>query len=245
MQVSIITVTYNAERWLERTMQSVLAQTVSNYEYIIVDGGSKDGTIDIIKRLEPSFKGRLSWISEPDKGIYDAMNKGIKRAEGDFLWFMNAGDEIYAPDTLQHILAAVSEEADIIYGKACIVNAAGEKVSEHHKPTPPNLQRKHFLNGLVVSHQAILVRTSIAGAYNTNYRISADFDWCVRAVTKSRKNVYLDEYLCKFLTEGVSKKQRKRSWVERFRIMRIHFGLLRTLWAHFLIVLRYPFSIKY
>lgn len=245
MQVSIITVTYNAERWIERTMQSVLTQTYAEYEYIIVDGGSKDGTVDIIKRLEPLFKGRLSWVSEPDKGIYDAMNKGIKRATGDFLWFMNAGDEIYAPDTLAHVLAAASADTDIIYGKACIVNAAGEKVSEHHKVTPPDLQRMHFLNGLVVSHQAILVRRTIAGAYNTNYRISADYDWCIRAVTASRKNSYLDEYLCKFLTEGVSKKQRKRSWIERFHIMRTHFGWLRTLWAHFLIVLKYPFSIKY
>ena len=173
------------------------------------------------------------------------MNKGIARAKGDFLWFMNAGDEIYAPDTLAHIVETAHGEVDIIYGKASIVNAEGLKVSEHHKVTPPDLQRKHFLNGLVVSHQAILVRRSIAGEYNTSYRISADYDWCIRAVTKSRKNVYLDEYVCKFLTEGVSQKQRKRSWAERFRIMRTHFGLSKTLWAHFIIVLKYPFSIKY
>ena len=245
MKVSIITITYNAERWLERTMQSVLAQTCKDYEYIIVDGASKDGTVDIIRRLEPLFEGRLSWKSEPDKGLYDAMNKGIARATGDFLWFMNAGDEIYAPDTLAHVVAAATDETDIVYGKACIVNAEGVKVSEHHKLTPPDLQRKHFLNGLVVSHQAILVRRSIAGQYNTSYRISADYDWCIRAVTASRKNAYLDEYICKFLTEGVSQKQRKRSWAERFHIMRAHFGLLRTLWAHFVIVLKYPFSIKY
>ena len=243
--ISIITITYNAEQWLERTMQSVLAQTCKDYEYIIVDGASKDGTVDIIKRLEPLFEGRLSWKSEPDKGLYDAMNKGIARAHGDFLWFMNAGDEIFSPDALARIVAAVDEQTDIIYGKACIVNAEGIKVSEHHKPTPPNLQRKHFLNGLVVSHQAILVRRSIVGMYDTKYRISADYDWTIRAVTASRKNAYLDEYICKFLTEGVSQKQRKRSWVERFQIMRAHFGLLQTLWAHFIIVLKYPFSIKY
>ena len=237
--ISIITITYNAEQWLERTMQSVLAQTCKDYEYIIVDGASKDGTVDIIKRLEQAFEGRLSWKSEPDKGLYDAMNKGIARATGDFLWFMNAGDEIYAPDTLAHVVAAAKDDTDIVYGKACIVNAEGVKVSEHHKVTPSDLQRKHFLNGLVV------VRRSIAGQYNTSYRISADYDWCIRAVTASRKNAYLDEYICKFLTEGVSQKQRKRSWAERFHIMHAHFGLLRTLWAHFVIVLKYPFSIKY
>lgn len=243
--ISIITITYNAERWLERTMKSVLAQTCTEYEYIIVDGASKDGTVEIIQRLEPQFNGRLSWKSEPDKGLYDAMNKGIARAKGDFLWFINAGDEIYAPDTLAHIVAAATADTDIIYGKACIVNAEGIKVSEHHKVTPPDLQRKHFLNGLVVSHQAILVRRSIAGLYDTGYRISADFDWCIRAVTASRKNTYLDEYVCKFLTAGVSQKQRKRSWIERFHIMRKHFGLVATLWAHFLIALKYPFSIQY
>lgn len=242
---SIITITYNAERWLERTMRSVLAQTCKEYEYIIVDGASKDGTVDIIKRLEPEFEGRLSWKSEPDKGLYDAMNKGIARAKGDFLWFVNAGDEIYAPDTLAHIVAAATDDTDIVYGKACIVNAEGVKVSEHHKVTPPNLQREHLLNGLVVCHQAILVRRSIADKYNTDYRICADYDWVVRAVTTSRKNVYLDEYVCKFLTEGVSQKQRKRAWKERFLIMRAHFGILPTLWAHFLIALKYPFSIKY
>lgn len=245
MRVSIITITYNAERWLERTMRSVLAQSCKDYEYIIVDGGSKDGTINIVKRLEPLFEGRLSWKSEPDKGLYDAMNKGIARAKGDLLWFMNAGDEIYAPDTLAHVAAAATEDADIVYGKACIVNAEGIKVSEHHKVTPPNLQRKHLLNGLVVSHQAILVRRSIAGTYNKDYRICADYDWVVRAVTASRKNTYLDEYLCKFLTEGVSQKQRKRAWKERFHIMCVHFGVLRTLWAHVVIALKYPFSIKY
>ena len=243
--ISIITITYNAERWLERTMKSVLEQTCKEYEYIIVDGSSTDGTLDIIRRLESQFEGKLSLKSDPDKGLYDAMNKGIARAKGDFVWFINAGDEIYDADTLTHIVAAAKDDTDVVYGKACIVNADGVKVSEHHKPTPPNLQRKHLLNGLVVCHQAILVRRSIADKYNTDYRICADYDWVVRAVSASKKNAYLDEYVCKFLTEGVSQKQRKRAWKERFCIMCAHFGVLPTLWAHFLIVLKYPFSIKY
>lgn len=243
--ISIITITYNAAKWLERTMNSVLAQSCKDYEYIIVDGGSKDGTVDIIKRLEPEFEGRLHWKSEPDKGLYDAMNRGIARAKGDFVWFINAGDEIYAPETLAHVVATATDDTDIVYGKACIVNAEGIKVSEHHKPTPPDLQRKHLLNGLVVCHQAILVRRMMAKPYDLRYRICADYNWVIEAVTASRKNAYLDEYVCKFLTEGVSQKQRKRAWKERFHIMRAHFGILPTLWAHFLIALKYPFSIKY
>lgn len=244
MLVSIITITYNAEQWLPRTMQSVARQSCHDYEYIIVDGKSSDTTVQIIRQMEPLFEGRLSWHSEPDKGIYDAMNKGLQRAQGDYVWFMNAGDEIYASDTLARI-AAVAADSDIIYGKACIVNAAGSKVSEHHKPTPPDLRRRHLLNGLVVSHQAILVRRSMAPTYDLNYRIAADYDWVVRAVTDSKCNTYIDEYLCKFLTEGVSARQRRRAWRERFCIMRRHFGLLTTLAAHMLIALRYPFSIKY
>ena len=244
MLVSIITITYNAAQWLPRTMQSVARQSCHDYEYLLVDGNSSDTTVEIIRPMEPLFEGRLSWRSEPDNGLYDAMNKGLQRAQGDFVWFMNAGDELYAPDTLARI-AAVAADADIIYGKASIVNAAGLKVSEHHKPTPPDLQRRHLLNGLVVSHQAILVRRTLAPDYDTRYRVAADYDWVLRAVTASRRNTYIDDYLCKFLTEGVSARQRKRAWHERFLIMRRHFGLPATLWAHLLIALRYPFSIKY
>ncbi len=245
MKVSIITITYNAAQWLERTMRSVLAQTNTDYEYIIVDGASTDRTVSIIKRLEPRFDGRLSWQSEPDKGLYDAMNKGIAQAKGEFLWFINAGDEIYATDTLANIVAAATEYTDIMYGKACIVNAVGQKVSEHHKTTPPNLRLVHLLNGLVVSHQAIIVRRSIVANYDTTYRICADYDWVIKCVRDSRQNVYIDDYLCKFLIGGVSRTQRQRAWKERFQIMRAHFGLWRTLWAHFLIALKYPFTIKY
>lgn len=245
MKVSIITITYNAAQWLERTMRSVLAQMNTDYEYIIVDGASTDRTVSIIKRLEPQFDGRLSWQSEPDKGLYDAMNKGIAQAKGDFLWFINAGDEIYATDTLANIVAAATEYTDIMYGKACIVNTVGQKVSEHHKTTPPNLRLVHLLNGLVVSHQAIIVRRSIVANYDTTYRICADYDWVIKCVRDSRQNVYIDDYLCKFLIGGVSRTQRQRAWKERFLIMRAHFGLWRTLWAHFLIALKYPFSIKY
>lgn len=248
MKVSIITITYNAERFLERTMQSVLAQTCKDYEYIIVDGGSKDATMDIVRRMEPLFEGRLSYRSEPDKGLYDAMNKGIHRATGDFLWFINAGDEIFDNQTLQSVLVEGQRskvEADIIYGKVAIVNEAGEKVSEHHKKTPADLQRRSLLNGLVVSHQAILVRRTIAADYDLQYRITADYDWVIKAVSRSKKNVYIDAYIAKFLTAGVSSQQRKKAWKERFTIMVRHYGILATLWAHFLIVLKYPFSIKY
>lgn len=243
--VSIITITYNAEKWIETTMRSVLSQTNTDYEYLIIDGASKDNTVAIARQLEPDFRGRLRIYSEPDDGLYYAMNKGLHLAKGDFVWFMNAGDQIFAPETLQQIADQIKPDVDIVYGKASIVNAQGVKVSEHHKKTPEHLTRRSLLNGLVVSHQAILVRRAIAMDYDTRYRITADYDWVVKCVTASRGNMYLDEYLCKFLTDGVSAKQRKRAWIERYKIMRQHYGLVQTLIAHLLIVIKYPFSIKY
>lgn len=243
--ISIITITYNAERWIETTIRSVLAQTCKDYEYIIVDGASSDGTMDIVRRLEPQFEGRLRYQSEPDYGIYDAMNKGLHRARGEFLWFINAGDSVYDNQTLSHVCACADADVDIIYGRTAIINEQGLKVSEYHKETPVVLRKSSLLNGLVVCHQAILVRRSIAVNYDTRYHISADFDWVIKAIEKSHKNVFLDEYVAKYLTLGISATQRKDSWEERFIIMCHHFGICRTLWAHILIVLRYPFSIKY
>jgi len=243
--VSIITITYNAEKWLETTIRSVLAQTCTDYEYLIIDGASKDNTVAIAERYCSEFQGRMHIYSEPDKGLYYAMNKGLALAHGDFVWFMNAGDQIFSPDSLKNITNLISNNVDIIYGKAYIVNENGEYLSEHHKKTPSHLTRWSLLNGLVVSHQAILVRRSIAPDFNTEYRISADYDWVVNCVCKSRKNIYLDDYLCKFMAGGVSNKQKKRSLMERFTIMRKHYGIVLTLLAHLLIVIKYPFSIKY
>lgn len=243
--VSIVTITYNAERWLERTIRSVLAQTCTDYEYLIIDGASKDNTLAVARRFEADFEGRMRIYSEPDKGIYDAMNKGLRLAQGDFVWFMNAGDQIHSSDTLRLVVGNIAEDIDIVYGKAAIVDESGKHFSEHHKKTPANLTRRSLLNGLVVSHQAIVVRRSIAGDYNTEYRIAADYDWVVGCVGNSRGNRYIDAYLCKFLSGGISNRQRKRAWKERFCIMRRRYGLITTMLAHFLIVIKYPFSIKY
>ena len=116
-------------------------------EYLIIDGASKDNTVAIARQLEPDFRGRLRIYSEPDDGLYYAMNKGLHLAKGDFVWFMNAGDQIFAPETLQQIADQIKPDVDIVYGKASIVNAQGVKVSEHHKKTPEHLTRRSLLNG--------------------------------------------------------------------------------------------------
>ena len=152
---SIITITYNAERWLERTILSVLSQSYPNIEYILIDGASKDKTVEIIKQYE---SGIASWISEPDKGLYDAMNKGLRRATGDYVWFLNAGDTLYTADTVQRIVASLKKKVslpDVIYGETRIVEIVGDAQVEGSGET----QLEGFSNGNVGLSPVVYIKT--------------------------------------------------------------------------------------
>lgn len=248
--ISIITVTYNAALFLEKTMQSVFNQSFRDFEYLIIDGASKDHTLDIIKKYTLKSENHdisLRWISEPDKGLYDAMNKGMNMALGKFLWFINAGDKIYDENTLQTIVNAYKNnpDSDVIYGQSLIIDIEDNPLGERHKIAPKNLTQKNLLNGLVVCHQSILVNKNIAPRYDLQYRICADYDWTCNVLAKSQKNLYIDKYISKFMTSGLSAIHRKKSWIERFYIMKNHFGLIRTILAHIKIILKYPFTTKY
>lgn len=256
MKISVITITFNAVKYLENTMLSVLNQTCSDFEYIIVDGASTDGTLDMIKKYAGKIANgefpcitseQFRWISEPDKGLYDAMNKGQKMAEGDFVWFMNAGDKVYDNQTVSRIVNAYQShpDCDVIYSQAVVIDENDKVLGERHKIAPQNLTKKSLLNGLVVSHQAILVRKNIALPYDLQYHISADYDWVCNALEKSKENIYIDGYFARFMTAGTSSVNRKQSWTERYQIMKKHFGAFSTLWAHAKIVLKYPFTRKY
>lgn len=168
-KISIITVTYNAESVLEETMLSVINQTYNNIEYIIIDGGSTDGTIDIIKKYEDKIS---YWISEPDKGIYDAMNKGIDKAKGDWINFMNAGDSFYDKDIIKKIhKQLVSVKADIFYGGVKHIMPYGTKLLN---PLPP----RSLLYNMPCSHQAIFIKKNIQKKfpYNIKFKIAADYN---------------------------------------------------------------------
>lgn len=244
--VSIITITYNAEKFLEKTIQSILNQNNPNFEYLIIDGASKDRTADIIKKYEQKCPN-LKWISEPDKGLYDAMNKGMHLATGDFVWFINAGDKLYDNNTVQTVIDTIEAHpnCDVVYGQSLIIDEEDKPLGERHKIAPKILTKKSLLNGLVVCHQSIVVRKAIAPDYDLQYRISADYDWTCKVLTQSKENCYIDHYISRFMVAGVSSRQRKKSWLERFKIMKKHFGLCVTLWHHFLIILRYPFTTKW
>ena len=259
-KVSVITVTYNAERFLKNTIESIVNQSNKEFEYLIIDGASKDGTADIIRQYNhtlydsyaeaenrtPVLCPQICWISEQDKGLYDAMNKGMHLAKGDFVWFINAGDKIYAEDTLQRIVDTIeaNPNCDVVYGQSIIIDEEENIRGERHKIAPKNLSFNSLLNGLVVCHQSILVRKDIAPDYDIQYRISADYDWVCKVLSKSTKNCYIDDYLSRFMIAGISTQQRKKSWLERYRIMKKHFGVMTTWWAHLKIIAKYPFSRK-
>ena len=251
MKVSIVSVTYNAEKGLAKTMISVLDQSCHDYEYLIVDGNSTDGTMDIVRDFQDRVsKGEFGiqteqyrWISEPDKGLYDAMNKAMVLAKGDFVWFINAGDKIYSSETLRQVVDAIDQnpDTDVVYGQTLIIGQDDEVLGERHRIAPANLTKKSLLDGLVVCHQSVIVRRSIAPQYDLGYKLTADYDWMCRVLDASRKNVYIDDYLSKFQTAGLSSQRRKQSLKERFVIMKRHFGLFPTLWSHLCILLKYPF----
>ena len=229
---SIITVTYNAGKVLEDTIQSVITQTYKNVEYIIVDGKSTDGTMDIVNRYREHIH---TIVSEPDKGLYDAMNKGIDLATGDYLCFLNAGDELHEDDTLQlivHSLNGEKELPDVIYGETAIVDEEGHFLRMRRLSTPEHLTWKSFQHGMLVCHQAFMPRRDLAVKYNLKYRFSADFDWCIRIMKKSRvlHNTHLT--IIGYLNEGMTTRNHKASLKERFHIMCHHYGTASTIMRH-------------
>ena len=181
---SVITVCYNAQATIEDTIQSVIAQTYHHVEYIIVDGASKDRTLSIINR----YRDRIATVvSEPDKGLYDAMNKGLRLATGDYVCFLNAGDSFHEDDTLQqmvHTLRELTELPDVLYGETELVDAEGHFVRMRRLQAPEHLTWHSFRHGMLVCHQAFFAKRTLAEPYDLSYRFSADFDWCIRIMTK-------------------------------------------------------------
>ncbi|GAB2562874.1 glycosyltransferase family 2 protein [Spirosoma areae] len=236
--VSIITITYNAERFLERTIQSLVAHRTTEVEYIVIDGASTDGTLDIIKRYEPYI---THWVSEPDQGLYDAMNKGLHRATGQYVWFMNAGDEIHDPQTVPNLLAWIGATgADVYYSDALFVREEGgprsggpvglrSQVTPH--TLPKHLTWRDMALGMKVCHQAFVAKRAIAPDYSTD-NLSADLDWEIRCLKAARNVEFLPFILCNYLVGGLSVQHHKRSLIDRFKVLVSHFGLVPTLLNH-------------
>ena len=253
IKFSIITVTYNAEACIEVTLKSVKQQSYPLVEHIIVDGGSKDQTLAIVDRYKSE---QMRVISEPDKGLYDAMNKGIGLATGDYLCFLNAGDTFHELATLEKIIkhtppaqsatpsnleGEVKERKklpDIIYGETAIVDGNRQFLRKRRLQAPEQLNWKSFKQGMLVCHQAFFIKHSLAEPYDLQYRYSSDFDWCIRMMKKADviHNTHL--ILIDYLEEGMTTRNRRASLFERLHIMAKHYGWLSTVAMHLWFVIR-------
>lgn len=238
-RVSIITVVYNNAPLLKRTMASVFALSWPHYEYLIVDGGSTDGTRELIE----SEAHRLAWwCSEKDDGIYPAMNKGLAAATGDYVWFLNAGDEAHSPNILETVFA-VAEAADIYYGDTEFITqnrqSMGRRSVVSTHPLPRHITWRDMRYGLVMCHQSILVRRRLATEYDVRFVCAADCDWIIAALKQAEQIAFVPAPLSRYLAEdGFSRRRHGQYLRERFRILQRHFGVFANLLNHLIILLR-------
>ncbi|MGF7077108.1 glycosyltransferase family 2 protein [Mucilaginibacter sp. 3215] len=230
-RLSVITIVYNNVRDIERTIRSVVNQTYTNIEYVIVDGLSNDGTLQVIDK----YKSKIAkFISEKDEGIYDAMNKGLTLATGDYVIFMNSGDEFYDNETVAAVFAS-AEDADIYYGETEMIADDGSSLGQRRHKAPAKFTWRGFKYGMSISHQAIYIRRSLTEPYDRRYQLSSDIDWIIRAAKKAKKIVNVNRYVAKYLVGGMSKKKHRQSLMERFEIMKRNYGLAQTILNHFVI----------
>lgn len=229
-KISIITVCYNSEATIEDTIKSVLAQKYDNYEYLIIDGKSKDKTIDIVKSYEKKFQGKMRIISEKDKGLYDAMNKGIKLATGDIVGIINSDDVLINETVFKRINDHYTDNTDILYANLVYCDET-LKI-----PIRDYISGKRKKNEWCPAHPTMYIKKSVfdqVGLYNLNYKVSSDYDMMVRLNKANLNFTYLNEYLVLMRIGGVSNglKGYVKNFKDAYRILKdnkINFPFLRT-----------------
>lgn len=256
IRITYVTITYNAASVLRRTLDSILCQDYSEIVHLIIDGASADTTLqlvdDYIERSNASGGGhRIQVTSEPDKGIYDAMNKGLRSIEGDYVCFLNAGDFLPAPDTVSKIVAKVESCASlpaVLYGDTDIVDSEGCFLHHRRLSPPEQLSWRSFRQGMLVCHQAFYARTdfAIATPYDLQYRYSADVDWCIRVMKAAAKEsvpmLNLKMVVANYTEEGQTTLHHRESLWERYRVMERHYGRVQTFLLHCWFVVRSLFK---
>ncbi len=238
MKITIITVTYNAASVLQRTLDSVCTQTYKDIEHLIIDGASKDETVQMAESYKAQVPYKVVIRSEPDQGLYDAMNKGLHKATGDYLIFLNAGDALHANDTLETVSQLSSNSPAVIYGDTSIVDSEGRFLHLRRLRPPKQLTWKSFKQGMLVCHQAFYVRTDIAQQedYDLLYRHSADVDWCIRVMKRAELQhlplVNTNAILADFMEGGNTTQNHRASLKERYQVMCHHYGTIQTILLH-------------
>lgn len=253
---TIITITYNAERVVERTLQSVLHQTYEDVEHLIIDGASKDNTLRIAEayKAESDASGcghKVIIKSEPDEGIYDAMNKGLTQASGDYILYMNAGDFFPSDTTLEEIVHRChlnelpsAELPAVLYGNTNIVDGEGHFLHPRRLQPPKKLTWRSFRQGMLVCHQAFYARTDLAKnlQYDTRYRYSADVDWCIRVMKEAERAALplcnINMVVANYTEEGATTQHHRESLKERYQVMCRHYGKVSTFFMHCWFVVR-------
>ncbi len=233
-KISVITVVFNGEGQIGRTIASVIDQTYESIEYIIIDGKSTDKTLDVIA----GYKRVDLLVSEPDSGLYDAMNKGLRAATGDYVWFLNSGDQIFNNDTVEKMLTGLEGVPDIIYGGTMIIDESQNEIGDRRLTPPDQLTWRSFRQGMVVCHQSFIVRREVASSYDLTYSLSADIDWAIRAAKDAAFIHNSNLILSRFLEGGLTEHNIKAGLKERFSIMTKFYGLIPTLLRHFLFGIR-------
>lgn len=208
--ITVVTVVFNGEKYLTKTIQNVLQQTYENIEYIIIDGRSKDNTLNIITQFEDKID---YWISEKDKGIYDAMNKGIALAKGDYINFMNAGDCFVNNDVVREVVSKlVAKSPDVLYGNT-------EEEGSTNTILPRNM--RNIWRGAPFCHQSVFIKKEVLVAYpfDLNYKICADYDQVYSLYKAGKKFSYLAQSIAQIEpNEGISRRQRLNLQKENFSI---------------------------
>ena len=242
--LTVATVCYNAAEELEKTIQNVATQTYPNIEYIVIDGNSKDNTVEIIKKHESKIS---NWISEPDKGIYDAMNKAIQLAKGDYILFMNAGDTFSKNTIIEEIFLEIYQKfdkttdfPDLIYGDYTVVNQTFSETVKAEALEKP-------WRGMKFCHQSMLLKTKLAQKqlFSGNY-VTSDFEQVYELYQKGISFYYFPKSIANFKTDGLSSKNKIKVRFESKEIVNKHDKSLKTLisfwkliiWTYFVETIR-------
>ena len=253
LRITVATVTYNASALISQTIASVEEQDYPYVEHLVIDGNSTDDTLIQIHHYQErnsiaEIQHEVRCLSEPDEGLYDAMNKALREATGDYILYLNAGDTLHDAHTLSSLAQKAMEGAvrpAVIYGDTDLYDRKGNFVRHRRLSPPKNLTWRSFKQGMLVCHQAFCANLDLAREqpYDLKYRFSADFDWCIRIMKQAARNriplVSAGQVVAHYLDdEGTTQQNHKASLRERFRIMARHYGLLSTSLRHLWFVVR-------